>query len=76
MARLLNEEVCKSVSSAEVNSTLDADHIVLQGESQYGTQCVVLRKKPPGKLLASAHSIEREFHILSSLRFTHIPVSF
>ncbi len=34
----------------------------------------VLRKKPPGKLLPSAHAIEREYRIMSALRDTDVPV--
>lgn len=34
----------------------------------------VLRKKPPGKLLPSAHAIEREYRIMSALRGTSVPV--
>ncbi|WP_025771551.1 phosphotransferase [Thioalkalivibrio sp. HK1] len=35
---------------------------------------VVLRKKPPGMLLPTAHRIEREYRILSSLALTEVPV--
>ncbi|KAE9455173.1 hypothetical protein C3L33_12911, partial [Rhododendron williamsianum] len=35
----------------------------------------VLRKKPPGKLLASAHAVEREFQVLQALGLhTQVPV--
>lgn len=34
----------------------------------------VLRKKPPGQVLASAHAVEREFHVLSALKDTPVPV--
>jgi aminoglycoside phosphotransferase (APT) family kinase protein len=34
----------------------------------------VLRKKPPGKLLPSAHMVEREFRICSALAETDVPV--
>lgn len=34
----------------------------------------VLRKQPPGKLLPSAHAIDREFRILSALTETDVPV--
>jgi aminoglycoside phosphotransferase (APT) family kinase protein len=34
----------------------------------------VLRKKPPGKLLPSAHAVEREFRVISALRNTGVPV--
>ncbi|MFI4995010.1 MAG: phosphotransferase family protein [Hyphomicrobiales bacterium] len=35
----------------------------------------VLRKKPPGKLLASAHMIEREFRVQKALAGSAVPVS-
>lgn len=34
----------------------------------------VLRRKPPGKLLPSAHLIEREYRVLSALADTDVPV--
>jgi aminoglycoside phosphotransferase (APT) family kinase protein len=35
----------------------------------------VLRRKPPGKLLPSAHAVDREFRVISALRQAHIPVA-
>jgi aminoglycoside phosphotransferase (APT) family kinase protein len=35
----------------------------------------VLRKKPPGKLLPSAHQIDREYRIQKALRETDVPVA-
>src|SRR5690606_7579893 len=35
----------------------------------------VLRKKPPGKLLPSAHQIEREYRVLAALAQTDVPVA-
>lgn len=34
----------------------------------------VLRKKPPGQVLASAHAVEREYAIVSALAQTEVPV--
>ncbi|CAI5735772.1 unnamed protein product [Hyaloperonospora brassicae] len=34
----------------------------------------VLRKKPPGELLPSAHAVEREFRVLKALEHTEVPV--
>ena len=36
--------------------------------------CYVLRKKPAGALLASAHAIDREFRVMSTLRHSQVPV--
>ena len=34
----------------------------------------VLRKQPPGKLLKSAHAVDREFRVMSALKATDVPV--
>src|SRR6202163_2006628 len=34
----------------------------------------VLRRKPPGKLLPSAHAVDREFRVISALHPRHFPV--
>jgi len=34
----------------------------------------VLRRKPPGELLKSAHAVDREFRVISALRDTAVPV--
>jgi aminoglycoside phosphotransferase (APT) family kinase protein len=34
----------------------------------------VLRRKPPGKLLPSAHAIDREYRVMSALQGTDVPV--
>jgi aminoglycoside phosphotransferase (APT) family kinase protein len=35
----------------------------------------VLRKKPPGKLLHSAHMVEREYRVMRALRDTEVPTA-
>ena len=39
-----------------------------------GERQLVLRKKPPGKLLRGAHQVEREFRVMSALANTNVPV--
>jgi aminoglycoside phosphotransferase (APT) family kinase protein len=39
------------------------------GEQQY-----VLRRKPPGELLKSAHAVDREYRVISALADTDVPV--
>ncbi|MDX2238459.1 MAG: phosphotransferase family protein [Hyphomonadaceae bacterium] len=39
------------------------------------TQQYVLRRKPPGKLLPSAHAVDREFRVISALYPTGFPVA-
>ena len=39
-----------------------------------GGHAYVLRRKPPGDLLASAHAVDREFRVISALGKTDVPV--
>ena len=39
-----------------------------------GDRAFVLRKKPPGKLLPSAHAVEREHRIIAALQGSGVPV--
>lgn len=41
---------------------------------EIGERRYVLRKKPPGKLLPSAHMVEREFQVINALNATDVPV--
>ena len=40
-----------------------------------GNKAYVLRKQPPGKLLKSAHAVDREFKVLDALYGTDVPVA-
>ncbi|MCI0750014.1 MAG: phosphotransferase [Nevskiales bacterium] len=40
-----------------------------------GAQHYVLRRKPSGKLLPSAHAVDREYRVISALRDTAVPVA-
>jgi aminoglycoside phosphotransferase (APT) family kinase protein len=40
-----------------------------------GGRRYVLRKKPPGRLLPSAHAVDREFKVISALAKTDVPVA-
>ena len=42
---------------------------IMAGEKAY-----VLRRSPPGKLLPSAHAVDREFRVMKSLKATNVPV--
>ena len=44
--------------------------IKIDGVSRY-----VLRKKPPGVLLPSAHAVEREYQVTNALKDTDVPVA-
>ena len=39
-----------------------------------GTREYVLRRKPPGKLLPSAHAVDREYRVITALGRTDVPV--
>ncbi len=39
-----------------------------------GDRHYVLRRKPPGALLASAHAVDREYRVISALQNTDVPV--
>ena len=39
-----------------------------------GSTDYVLRRKPPGELLKSAHAVDREFRVISALQDTDVPV--
>jgi aminoglycoside phosphotransferase (APT) family kinase protein len=39
-----------------------------------GGVALVVRKKPPGKLLPSAHAVEREYRVMRALHGTDVPV--
>jgi aminoglycoside phosphotransferase (APT) family kinase protein len=40
-----------------------------------GNKRYVLRRKPPGKLLPSAHAVDREYRVISALAATDVPVA-
>lgn len=40
-----------------------------------GPHSYVLRRKPPGKLLPSAHAVDREFRVITALHGTAVPVA-
>jgi aminoglycoside phosphotransferase (APT) family kinase protein len=40
-----------------------------------GDRRYVLRRKPPGKLLPSAHAVDREYRVMSALASTSVPVA-
>jgi aminoglycoside phosphotransferase (APT) family kinase protein len=42
---------------------------------QTPTRAYVLRRKPPGKLLPSAHAVDREYHVISALYAQDFPVA-
>lgn len=45
-------------------------YLLSAGEQQY-----VMRRKPPGELLKSAHAVDREFKVMSALQSTNVPTA-
>lgn len=46
----------------------------LTTQDESGPLRYVLRKKPPGQLLASAHQVDREYRVMKALEGTNVPV--
>ncbi|KAK7087596.1 hypothetical protein V1264_021627 [Littorina saxatilis] len=68
---------------SRLNIQADGDPIVRcfdHGQSnptyyvQFGDKKMVLRKKPPGKLLPSAHAVDREFRVMSAVANHGVPI--
>lgn len=57
--------VLQPLSGGQSNPTF----LVTDGERR-----LVLRKKPPGQLVASAHAIDREYRVMMALQDTEVPV--
>ena len=67
------------------NVDVDAGHLVVEqyqgGQSNptyrvtAGERRYVLRRKPSGKLLPSAHAVDREYRVMSALATTGVPVA-
>jgi len=47
---------------------------LLETTGSGGGKKYVMRKKPPGKLLASAHQVDREYRVMKALADTDVPV--
>ena len=74
------------VLAAYLEANVDGFHGLLSAEKFSGGQSnptfrieadsgtYVLRRQPPGKLLRSAHAVDREYRVLSALAHTPVPV--
>ena len=45
-------------------------YLLTAGDTQY-----VMRRKPPGNLLKSAHAVDREYRVMTALQGTNVPVA-
>lgn len=62
----IGEFVVEEYEGGQSNPT----YRITAGDKRY-----VLRRKPPGKLLPSAHAVEREYRVMSALAGTDVPVA-
>ena len=59
----------------QFNSGFSNPTFLLEADSETGERRrFVMRKKPPGALLASAHQVDREYKVLSALAGSAVPV--
>ena len=74
---------CGCITSCVIRSSDDSALNIRQfkhGQSNptyyvgYSGRDMVLRKKPPGKLLPSAHAVEREYQVMKALGGAGVPV--
>jgi aminoglycoside phosphotransferase (APT) family kinase protein len=61
--------VVQQIKGGASNPTFKLTTQGRDGQLQY-----VLRKKPPGQLLASAHQVDREYRVMKALEGTGVPV--
>lgn len=81
-AHRFDEEKLVSYLRERLNPDLQLDQVsqFVGGQSNptYLLQCkdatYVMRKKPPGKLLPSAHMVEREYRVMAALADSPVPV--
>ena len=64
----------KSVIVLQSNNGMSNPTFYLQQSASSREPALIIRKKPPGKLLPGAHQIEREFRAMKHLADTAVPV--
>jgi aminoglycoside phosphotransferase (APT) family kinase protein len=73
LAQWLREHVQPGAAAVEVSQfkggQSNPTYLVTAGAGRY-----VLRRKPPGKLLPSAHAVDREYRVITALADTGVPV--
>lgn len=73
LARYLADKIDDNFSSMQVRQ-FEGGQSNPTYQLDTGNRRYVLRKKPPGELLKSAHQIDREYRIMHALRDTDVPV--
>jgi len=73
LAQWLRDHVQPAAQAVEVaqfkGGQSNPTYLVTAGANRY-----VLRRKPPGKLLPSAHAVDREYRVITALGGTAVPV--
>ena len=73
LAQWMRDHVDESTHALEVvqfkGGQSNPTYLVMAGKKRYA-----LRRKPPGKLLPSAHAVEREYRVMTALANTDVPV--
>jgi len=64
----------ENVSILQANNGMSNPTYLFRSEAFPDSRKLILRKKPPGKLLPGAHQIEREFRLMKALQDTKVPV--
>ena len=74
LAEYMRRHVDPSIGAIEVEQfnggQSNPTFLVCAGGKRY-----VMRRKPPGKLLPSAHAVDREYRVISALAQTDVPVA-
>jgi aminoglycoside phosphotransferase (APT) family kinase protein len=68
------EDFGQGLSVRQFQGGVSNPTFLLTTEGEGGPKRYVMRKKPPGQLLASAHQVDREFRIMRALASTGVPV--
>jgi aminoglycoside phosphotransferase (APT) family kinase protein len=73
LAAWMREHVDGGIGTLEVaqfkGGQSNPTYLITAGERRYA-----LRRKPPGKLLPSAHAVDREYRVMTALATTDVPV--
>lgn len=67
-------EFGRDMGVSQIQGGVSNPTLLVSTEGRDGPHLYVVRKKPPGILLPSAHQVDREFRVMSALGPTEVPV--
>jgi len=73
LARFMSDRVANFTPPIQVEQFKGGQSNPTYRLSDGAARRYVLRRKPPGKLLPSAHAVDREFRVISALNRTNVP---